>query len=93
MTGVVDEAEDAYSSGIPGLILLVLFQEFLYKSFFCLNFALILLTLSLDYDSVEMLVIFFVVIYKPNPVVILPCYDVYEICLVIVIPSNNIIFD
>ena len=57
MAGVVDEAEDAYSSGTPGLILLVLFQESLCKSFFCSYFVLILLTLSLDYDSVEMLVI------------------------------------
>ena len=55
MAGVV-EAEDTYSSGTPGLILLVLFQESLCKSFFCSFFALIFFTLSLDYDSVEMLV-------------------------------------
>ena len=56
MTGVVDEAEEVYSSRTPGLILLVLFQESLCISFFCSYFALILLTLSLDYDSVDMLV-------------------------------------
>ena len=63
MVGVVDEAEDAYSSGTPGLILLVLFQEFLCKSFFCSYIALILLTLSLDYDSVEMLVFSLLLMY------------------------------
>ena len=56
MAGVVDEAEDAYSSGTPGIILLVLFQESLCKSFFCSYFALIILNLSLDYDSVGMMV-------------------------------------
>ena len=63
MASVVDEAEDSYSSETPGLILLVRFQESLCKSFFCSDFALILLILSLDYDSVEMLV--FSLLFSP----------------------------
>ena len=40
MAGVVDEAEDAYSSGAPGLILLVFFSGSLHASLFYVDVCL-----------------------------------------------------
>ena len=64
MAGVVDEAEDAYSSGAPGLILLVFFQGVPMQVCFMLLFALCLWILSLYYDLVPTSVFFVVFLHK-----------------------------
>ena len=62
--GVIDEAEDAYSSGTPGLILLNVFKSFRVNLLLFIFCPLFNRFLSSDYDFVDALVFF---------VFLLPC--------------------